>query len=118
MYSCGLFTSDVDFEDFKRQLERLNISLKSEKFNMTHKRKEFKQKILALTEEKKENLLFYYYASINLILQNLLKSKTKLRINKKYKTADSELKTIEELLEDISVANIIQFQGFFLFFVL
>lgn len=86
MYSCGFFSSDVCFEDFKRELEKLNISLKSAKFNLKDKLREFKEKTQSFPKEKKENLFFYYFISINLILQSLAKSKINLRLNKKFES--------------------------------
>lgn len=84
MYSCSFFSSDVYFQDFKDELEKLNISLKISKFNLEDKQREFKEKLKTYSDDKKENIFFYYYVSINLILQSLVKNKINLRINRKF----------------------------------
>jgi hypothetical protein len=81
MYSSGFFASEFNFDDFKKELEKLNISLKTPKFSLKEKLNEFKEKIQTFSEQKMENIFFYYYVSLNLILQNLVKSKVNLTIN-------------------------------------
>ena len=82
MFSSGFFASEFNFDDFKKELEKLNISLKTPKFSLKEKLNEFKEKIQTFSEQKIENIFFYYYVSLNLILQNLVKSKINLTINK------------------------------------
>lgn len=104
MNSFGLFSSEANFQDFKRELEKLNVSLKAGKFNLIDKQNELKAKMLSYSEEKKENIFFYYYVSINLILQSLVKSKIDLKINKIFQT-DSEQIINQSLMDHISSIN-------------
>jgi len=101
MFYSGLFSSDVSFEDFKKELEKFNVGLKNCDFNILDKFKEFNDKLNSFSCEKKENIFFFYYISINFLLQNLVRSGIELNINKEFKTNNSIYDLSKDKIENL-----------------
>lgn len=94
MHNCGVFTSDVSYNDFKKELEKLNISLKNCDFDIDDKYKIFQQTINSYSKEKLTNIFFYYYITLNSFLQNLGTNGIETKINKQFIFQDK--KTIDK----------------------
>lgn len=91
MYDCGLFSSDVSFNDFKKELEKLNISLKNIELDIDGKYSYFKQNINSFSKEKLINIFFYYYITLNSVLQNFGKNGIENKINKRFILKDEKI---------------------------